>query len=98
MDDLTVDNLCLAIRHRLRQLADGPGCLPAGKDSTLVLCGTPADDTMKTVMDLLGGTLRIRVSEVPTGLKDELVPLSDVAGGINLWKPAMAAEGRSLND
>lgn len=88
--DLTVDSLCGAIRHFLREAA-GDKPPPHSHRYALVLHGVPADDTMKAVMEVLGGTLRIEVRELPA----ELAPSGNSAGGEDqgaiLWQPNKAA-------
>lgn len=86
--DLTVDSLCEVIRFYIRNLAAnvGPGF-------ELRIYGVPADDAMKTVMESLGGTLKIIVQELPAEMKSELIPESGrepcgTGGWVDLWRPS----------
>ena len=103
--DLTVDNLCEVIRFHLHNLSVLPDEVATiGPGFELKLYGVPADDAMKSVMERLGGTLRITISELPTEMVDGLALVNDVAGessGINLWQPheaAIVAEKGVLDD
>ena len=82
--ELTVDNLCVAIRHFLQRAAE-EGIESIGS-STLTLMGVPADDTMKAVMELVGGVLRIEVRELPAELSIQPLPANPEA--VNLWLPS----------
>lgn len=94
--DLTIDNLLAAIRHFLEVAAtsSAPGCgveddcgLPSCE---LVLVGTPADDTMKRLMEMFDGEFRIVVRELPKEM-DEIATLAAEIltehGGACIWHP-----------
>lgn len=89
--DLTVDNLCEAIRFHLHNLATLPDEVATiGPGFDLKLHGVPADDTMKAVMERLGGMLRIEVRELPAELSTELLPANPDA--VILWHPDIPTE------
>lgn len=85
--DLTVDNVCEAIRHFLRHIAAHPE-EPVDQEKGLILFGTPGNDEMRGLMEAFGGTLRITVREAPAGIADDA--LADdllVKQGANVWRP-----------
>lgn len=92
--DLTVDNLCDALRFFFRQIVDTP-TQPVDPEKGIVLYGTPADDTMKAMMEAFGGCIRITIREMP-----EAISFARGAGAgeqgsspLNLWHPN---EGRDV--
>lgn len=97
--DLTVDNLCKAVAHFLQGIAAQPD-QPINRERGLVLWGEPADDTMKTLMEVFGGVIRITVREIPPGMTEErsrmLQELSGAGGQTaaapaDLWHPEPVA-------
>ena len=90
-NDLTVDNLCAALRFFFGQIVEHPE-LPVDPNLGLVLCGVPGDDTMKVLMERYGGEFKITVRELPTAM----VPaFQEAVQGqeLNLWKPELGREG-----
>lgn len=65
--DLTIDNLCEAVKCFLRRIAESDD--PVDQRG-LVMCGTPGDDEMQVLMDLFDGTIRITVNRKPTALQE----------------------------
>lgn len=95
--DLTVDSLCGALRHFLKEVADGTR--PVHADTALVLHGVPGDETMKAVLEQLNGTLKITVHELPAVLNGDLgLAGRELAGtpAANVWRPSQegAEHGR----
>lgn len=84
--DLTVDNLCGALRHFLKQIAERPD-EPVDRDNGLILYGVPGDDVMRAVLDAFGGELKITVRELPAvfGPVFSEEPCGQVA---YLWEPS----------
>lgn len=83
--DLTVDNLCEAIRHFLREIMKDPK-QPVDRVKGLVLVGTPGDDEMRTLMELFGGMIKVTVQERPTALEEPICH-SPVFGRV-VWEPS----------
>lgn len=86
---MTVDSLCNAIRVFLLHVANNPHEL-VDKDNGLRLWDVPKDETMKTVMDAFGGTLRITITEIPQQLQPEggiSTTKAEVDNHVNIWHP-----------
>ena len=91
--DLTVRNLCEAIRHFLQQIADHPE-LPVDRERGLVLHGTPGDDMMRDIMEAFGGELKITVRELPGELKSiQSIPGNPEA--VTMWHPSEELKQRA---
>ena len=86
--DLTVEKLCDAIRHFFQEIAGSDK--PVDREKGITFWGTPADDTMKTLMEQFGGKLKITVIELPADLQFLSVEPSQNEG-LNLWRPGRAA-------
>ena len=87
--DLTVDKLCDAIRHFFQEIAASDK--PVDREKGITFWGTPADDTMKTIMEQFGGKLKMTVIELPADLQFLSVESMDQESGLNLWRPGRVA-------
>jgi len=85
--DLTVDNLCDALRFFLRQIAEHPE-QPVDRANGLKLYGVPGDDVMRAVMEAFGGTLKVTVSEMPVAIGQGFSQELAAGQGAAVWEPS----------
>ena len=92
-EDLTVDNLCAALRSFFQQIVEHPE-QPVDQERGVVLYGDPGDATMKALMEMFNGTVKITIREMPIAMERTFSHEIAQGPGAILWEPSKEARQR----
>ena len=85
--DLTVNNLCDALKFFFRQIVDHPE-QPVDREKGIQLFGTPGDDEMRALMEAFGGRITITVKEMPLAISQPFSAAVAEGQGGAIWEPS----------